>query len=308
MRHYACPLRTWEIAVARPDPRLRRIVHAYRGFRLDDQQPGRWLGVPSGAVTLLFGFDHEQPLWFTAPGDHVVERPYVSMLSGLSTRSWLCAHRGSTYGVEAVLAPWAAFTLCGVDMHDLAGTFVEPDELLGDRLHQLTGALAALPGWRQRFALLDAVLPQWLGRGLQWSARVEWAYEALRRSSGRIPVRRLADDVGWTPRQLEYRFREQIGLSPKAVARVFRLYRAVRRLAAGWLPVDVATSGGFSDQAHLTREVRAMTGLTPGRLGAPSRALATVATSERAVSTSERAVGQVRSIPLETETLLVSKE
>ncbi|TMR94020.1 helix-turn-helix domain-containing protein [Nonomuraea basaltis] len=301
MHCYACPLRTWEIAVAQPGPRLRRIVHAYRGFRLDDQQPGRWLGVPSGAVTLLFGFDHERALWFTAPADRAAERPYVSMLTGLSTRSWLCAHRGSTYGIEAVLAPWAAFTLCGVAMHDLAGIIIEPDELLGDRLHQLTGALAALPGWRQRFALLDEVLPQWLGRGHPWSPRVEWAYEALRRSCGRIPVRRLADDVGWTSRQLEYRFREQIGLPPKAAARVLRLYRAVRRLAAGWLPADVAAVGGFSDQAHLTREVRAMTGLTPGHLRAPSRLLG-------AVATSERAIGQLRSIPLAPETLLVSRE
>ena len=78
-----------------------------------------------------------------------------------------------------------------------------------------------------------------------------------------MPVARLAEDVGWSVRQLENRFREQIGLGPKAAARVLRLQRARRLLAAGRGAAETAALCGFYDQAHLSGEFKAMTGCTP---------------------------------------------
>ena len=60
------------------------------------------------------------------------------------------------------------------------------------------------------------------------------------------------------------RFREEIGLTPKSAARVFRFERACRlikderpRLA------QVASACGYYDQAHMTREWNALTGCSP---------------------------------------------
>lgn len=89
------------------------------------------------------------------------------------------------------------------------------------------------------------------------------AWGHLQRTWGAIPVPRLADEVGWSVRQLENRFREQIGLGPKAAARVLRLQRARRLLAAGRSQAETAAACGYYDQAHLSGEFRAMTGCTP---------------------------------------------
>ena len=89
------------------------------------------------------------------------------------------------------------------------------------------------------------------------------AWSLLARSHGAIPVPRLAEEVGWGVRQLENRFREQIGLGPKAAARVLRLQRARRLLAAGRGPAETAALCGYYDQAHLSGEFKAMTGCTP---------------------------------------------
>jgi AraC-like DNA-binding protein len=78
-----------------------------------------------------------------------------------------------------------------------------------------------------------------------------------------MPVRLLAEEVGWSVRHLENRFREQIGLGPKAAARVLRLQRALRLLAAGHGQADTAAACGYYDQAHLSGEFKAMTGCTP---------------------------------------------
>ncbi|WP_235458363.1 hypothetical protein [Streptomyces olivochromogenes] len=88
---------------------------------------------------------------------------------------------------------------------------------------ELASALAALPTWPERFDLLDDALLRRPRAGSPGSDRVVRAWSLLRRSWGTVPVPRLAEEVGWSVRHLENRFREQIGLGPKAAARVPRL-------------------------------------------------------------------------------------
>jgi methylphosphotriester-DNA--protein-cysteine methyltransferase len=58
-----------------------------------------------------------------------------------------------------------------------------------------------------------------------------------------------------------------VGLTPAEYARVERIARAKALLAAGESPASAAARTGFADQAHLTRWVRAVYGVTPGRIG-----------------------------------------
>ncbi|WP_369246724.1 helix-turn-helix domain-containing protein [Streptomyces sp. R41] len=260
----------WETVVALPHPRLRPGVISYRGIRLALDGPRRRLEAPIGAATLLLGF--EQPLRISRAG-----RPpatLVSVFSGPATTAAVGEHGGRLAGIEVLLAPWAAFTLFGTPQYELADRTVDPDELphlLGARssrnrrrsIGELSAALAALPGWAERFGLLDDVFARWAEAGTPSSARVVRAWEHLQRTWGTIPVPRLADEVGWSVRQLENRFREQIGLGPKAAARVLRLQRARRLLAAGRSQAETAAACGFYDQAHLSGEFKTMTGCTP---------------------------------------------
>jgi AraC-like DNA-binding protein len=62
-----------------------------------------------------------------------------------------------------------------------------------------------------------------------------------------------------------------VRLRPSSYARIARVQRAVRlALKNRWTWTAVAYEAGFSDPAHLAREVRALTGYRPSRLiGAP---------------------------------------
>jgi AraC-like DNA-binding protein len=59
-------------------------------------------------------------------------------------------------------------------------------------------------------------------------------------------------------------FRREYGVTPHEYQRHLRLARACRLLAAGSPPTRVAYEVGFSDQSHLTRLLKELTGLTPG--------------------------------------------
>jgi AraC-like DNA-binding protein len=264
------PWGSWETVLARPHPRLRPGVISYRGVRLALDRPRRRLEAPIGAATLLLGF--EEPIRITRAG-----RPpatLVSVFSGPTTTPAVGEHGGRLSGVEVLLMPWAAFTLFGTPQYELADRTVDPDELphvLGTgkdggrrrSIGELSAALAALPTWQDRFGLLDDELTRWSQAGTPSSARVVRAWSELVRTWGSVPVRLLADEVGWSVRHLENRFREQIGLGPKAAARVLRLQRARRLLAQGHGQAETAAICGFYDQAHLSGEFRAMTGCTP---------------------------------------------
>jgi transcriptional regulator GlxA family with amidase domain len=85
-----------------------------------------------------------------------------------------------------------------------------------------------------------------------------------------VRVSDLAAETGWSGRHLTSRFRAEIGLTPKAAARVIRFSRTrdllVKRAAGGGLRLaDLAASCGYFDQAHLAREFNALAGCPPSR-------------------------------------------
>ncbi|MGP4087226.1 helix-turn-helix domain-containing protein [Streptomyces sp. KR55] len=224
--------------------------------------------MPDGAVTLVLAFEREVQVTDITerPVSSVPGKLYTSLLSALRTRAALGEHSGSLYGMEVVLEPWAAYTLFGVAMHEWAECIIDPDDLVGSRVGCLTDALSCLPDWAQRFRLLDATLGRWWADGPMSSPRVVWAWQELRRTAGAVPIRCLAAQTGWGWRQFENRFRQQIGLPPKTVARIMRFHQALSLLSAGRTAAHTALACGFSDQAHMSREVRSMTGFPPSRL------------------------------------------
>ena len=64
---------------------------------------------------------------------------------------------------------------------------------------------------------------------------------------------------------LDRQFTEQVGLSPRTLARILRMRRLLEEIdvhgSVGW--ADKAADLGWSDQAHLIRDFKRHTGVTP---------------------------------------------
>ena len=83
------------------------------------------------------------------------------------------------------------------------------------------------------------------------------------------PAGAVAAETGLGERQLRRRCEAAFGYGPKTLARVLRLQRALALARAGTPFAAVAADAGYADQPHLSREVRALTGLPLGELLAP---------------------------------------
>lgn len=93
-----------------------------------------------------------------------------------------------------------------------------------------------------------------------------------------IPMPEVAAAVALSPQRLRALARQQVGM-PLARWRIWaRLRVAAEELQAGRSVADAASAAGFADQAHLTRRMREMIGLTPANALPALRAHARSAT------------------------------
>ncbi|MFB7051793.1 helix-turn-helix domain-containing protein [Streptomyces vinaceus] len=251
----------------RPAAVLRPHIVNYTGFRTEFTAPRRRLELPTGYVTLVFPFG--EGLWVSRGGEEprAPLRPASgALISGPRTGWAIGVHAGAVHGLEVNMSPLGAYRLFGVPVAHFGEARVDPAEVLGPAGLFLAERLRALGSWSERFDLLDAVFTARLERGPAAAPEVRGALARLWADSGSLAL--AAAGTGWSARTLRARFREQVGLSPKGVARVFRLQHALRLLAAGVAPARVAAACGYHDQAHFGRDVKALTGLSPSRIAA----------------------------------------
>ena len=197
-----------------------------------------------------------------------------SIVAGLHDAPLDVVVAGVQHGVALRCSPLLAYSLLAVPMHELANTVVDLETVLGRKLVRLADRVADATLWSHRFAVLEAGLVALRAAGPTPDPGVGWAWRRLHATGGAVRIETLAAELGWSRRHLARKFREQIGVSPKAAARIVRFEQAATLLAGEHRSLAaVAADSGYADHAHLSREVRALTKWTPSELGRGLRLL-----------------------------------
>jgi AraC-like DNA-binding protein len=257
----------WEVARRQPAPALHGLLaRALEGWTREGAAAACFRELPFPGVPLILNLGTPWQVAETGGASETLD----SFLAGLHTKPTAVAGERSFSCLELRLTPLGAHRLLRRPMHELAERTVALEELLpgasrlGDRLREART-------WQTRFDLVESALVRRLADAPSPSREVAWAWRQLVASGGRVPVRELGRELEWSPRRLIARFREHVGLAPKAAARVIRFDRAVAALSAGAPRIaEVAAACGYADQAHLSREFRDLAGTTPARLREPA--------------------------------------
>jgi len=184
-------------------------------------------------------------------------------MCGPETRVW----RPDRVGVTAVgvrLARGAVPAVLGVSATALLDRRMHLSELWGAAALDLAERLSSLSSPRRQAALLqDAIRTR---RGAARPVDPVAAHVARRLAGEQVPVVALAREVGMSERQLHRRCLTALGYPPSRLARLLRLHRFL--VLARTSPVHVtlaqlAAAAGYADQAHLSRDSRALTGRAP---------------------------------------------
>ena len=178
----------------------------------------------------------------------------------------------------------AGAAVLGVRFHPGSAFLAAPS--LGDLVDQRVGVDDLGHRWTEPLgeAMLLARTPEtalqllqcWLVRHLSQAGRDPLVDEVVRRLMPWSPVEvaTVADEVGLSSSQLRRRCLQTVGIGPKVLQRTLRFQGFLALAQAGTATgrggadgmAGLAVDAGYADQAHLTREVRRLAGLTPSEM------------------------------------------
>jgi AraC-like DNA-binding protein len=258
---------------APPAPLATFIECLWRRDLLDDGDGDRGVVLPDGRVDLVWIAG--EPL-VAGPQTRFVPRPP--------------APPGVAVGVRFL--PSAGPPLLGLPAHELVDLHVpladidtarattlrrrlaallRPDEagsIAGARAEPDGSVAGALAEWGAARPAIATALGRWLAAAEAPDRAVRAAVRLLDRPGAGVSA--VARAVGYSERELRRRFRDSVGYGPKTLQRVLRFQRVLAGLTGRQEASDplarLAASAGYSDQAHMTRETRELSGLTPAQL------------------------------------------
>lgn len=249
----------FEAAVA---PELRGTVDRIIGYRELSGLATTHRDAASLQVPLVISF--ADPFRIGLRDDPTENDTHSSFASGLFAGPVIIESSGASSCLQIDFTPAGARRFFGLPMSELAGRMIGLEDLLSAGGTRLRERLGNLPDWPSRARIAQEFVVERIRLAKPASAEIEWTIREIASRRGRSRIDSLASGLGWSRKHLADRFADEIGLGPKAVARIVRMRSAMqvaRTGASGW--ADVAADCGFADQAHLVREFRELAGETP---------------------------------------------
>ncbi len=256
----------WEITVALPAAPLQSRVSHYSSYWEHTRSftTRRELAASCGVLLYALG----APLELVgADGHKMTIAAGEAFVGGIADATSLSRARGPQAGVHLFLPLASLAAVIGAPLSEIANRVVSLADLVGKPAEDLGDALCEAATAETRFALLDGFLSERLSRDTYCDPTVEWAMRRLKHS-GKPLTTTLAREIGWSRKHFIQRFRIATGFSPDQFRRLCRFERFVAALGA--TPREslaaLAADAGYVDQAHLTRDVRTFSAMTPGDL------------------------------------------
>ncbi|OKO71941.1 helix-turn-helix domain-containing protein [Bradyrhizobium sp. NAS96.2] len=260
MAEFAAPV-AFEFVQRTPSLRTAGLIAAMTGYR--ETAAGRFAQRQTAPLIVPLIISFGTPFLIALGREPQASDRQHSFAAGLYAGPVYIESDGHAACVQVDFTPLGAYSFFGGAVTELAGRMIELDDVLGRDGHWLRERLGAETCWQRRFDLIEDFVLRRAGHAP--SGEVAFAYRRLARSAGAIRITALAGEIGWSRKHLVGRFRSELGLAPKSLARMMRFHRASRLAQSGsrlgW--AGIAAESGYADQAHLAREFVTFAGEPP---------------------------------------------
>lgn len=242
---------------------LRALYSDITGYEERKAQTNRLIETVSLTIPLIlsFGEPFEIGLGHHPTRDNAVP----SFLAGLSGGPVYIQSNGRAKCLQINFTPLGARRFFKFPMHELTDRMLPIDEFADRDLAVFVRRIEDMECWIERLEHAQAYVTARLRTNAAPDNGADFAFHRLLIAGGRMSIAALCDELGWSRKHLAHRFRQDIGLPPKAVARVIRFDRVLRLTRTNreidW--ADVAIDCGYADQAHLIRDFSEFSGFTP---------------------------------------------
>jgi AraC-like DNA-binding protein len=251
-----------EYAEFDPAAALRPLVRCYWSLTASGQAPPVTPepALPDGSPELII--NAADPFCVFGPDGERSVQPRA-ILVGQITRPFTVGPTGRVDLFAVRFQPDGASLVCD-DLASLTDRWIDVEALPVDGLTGLRAIFEEEHDAMARTRHVDRLLTTLATTRRAPDRAVRAAVRAIEASHGVIALEQLAATIGCSARQLQRRFAEQVGISPKLLARI----RRFQRVFAAWRDDPrslsrVAAECGYFDQPHLIRDFRDFAGQAP---------------------------------------------
>jgi AraC-like DNA-binding protein len=186
-------------------------------------------------------------------------------LAGMRTSARLMYTSKHAGIVLASFQPGAASAFFAEPLHELFGKTAALAEILpASALESVAAEVSDGASHQAKIAAIERLLLERLRAGTT-DRSIAAAVRTIQRAHGAVRVAELARELGLSRDRFEKRFRQAVGSSPKQLAEIVRMQRAIELYRAGASLTEVALEASYFDQSHFIREFRRFTGKAPSQ-------------------------------------------
>ncbi len=221
-----------------------------------DASPKVFAPIADGCPGLLFQLSGKGT--FQDPSSKVLPNIF---LYGQTTRPTQLQATGSFRTIGVFFYPDALSTVFGFQADDLTNTcFDLNSEQQGIYLLERLFDCATVS---EQLELLSFYLFDQIKRHeARVDKKISYALSQIKQS---IPLKNLQDDLGWSERSFERKFKQSVGISPKLYSRICRFQSSLNQLRNKDFSKfsDIVFDNDYADQSHFIRVFKEFTGFSP---------------------------------------------
>ncbi len=218
--------------------------------------------LPDGIVELVF---HYKDPYITYPGSG---KPFKQPRSFAISQMRQCIEiesDGETGFFAVRFYPWGAHHYFDYPVQNFLDQTVAASQLWPDRWEALEMNIAKAQDYSERSAMIEEFLLECRSLYEKPDAPLEQAIKLIRETKGELSMEEVGERTGLAKKQLERKFKNSVGTTPKVFARVSRLLNICRHLEdyQNQTLTQLAAACGYYDQAHFIKEFKTFCGFTP---------------------------------------------
>jgi AraC-like DNA-binding protein len=161
--------------------------------------------------------------------------------------------------------PGGAYPFLNFPLSDLHNQIISADAIWGGSAAELCERLYSAPSIQARLVLFEQLVLTRLRDTPYGLTMVRCAVGEITRRRGALSIRALSDHMGISQNHLLTQFKRMVGISPKALARLYRLKHVLGSIdpiqAVDW--TQIAYQSGYYDQAHFSKDFQVFIGHSP---------------------------------------------
>ncbi len=220
--------------------------------------------VPDGNPELVVHYGH--PFSEYTPDERKQQQPRAFMMGQMTRPLALDPSQGVPGIIGVRFHPAGERAMIGAAMDEFTDQRLNVEDIAPGRAASLVDEIASARNAAARAAVLQRFVAQFANAHARYQdpAVTHWTTQ-IQRTNGQRAIARLAQDAGLSLRQLERRFRMQVGVAPRQYANVIR-FRTVFDLLNGDTKPDwigLALGAGYFDQSHMIRDFQRFLGCSP---------------------------------------------